>query len=57
MQQVSFDPRSPFQVNTVIMDASKVHVNGPYYPQMHEGVVTAVCNVSDAGDGNHTASC
>ena len=50
-------PRSPFRVSTIPTDAGKVRIDGPHYPQMHEGPVTAVCDVSDAGDGNLTASC
>ena len=50
-------PESPFRVSTIPTDAGKVRVDGPHYPQMHEGPVTAVCDVSEAGDGNLTASC
>ena len=50
-------PRSPFRVNTIPTDASKVVVDGPHYPQMHEGPVMAVCDVTDAGDGDLTAVC
>ena len=50
-------PRSPFRVNTVPTNAGKVCVDGPHHPQMHEGPVMAVCDVTDAGDGNLTASC
>ena len=50
-------PRSPFRVSTIPTDAGRVRVDGPHYPQMHEGPVTAVCDVSNAGDGKLTASC
>ena len=53
-------PGSPFtaQVEEAIpVDAHKVKVDGPHCPQMHRGPVSGVCDVSEAGDGQLTATC
>ena len=53
-------PGSPFtaQVEEAIpVDARKVKVDGPHCPQMHRGPVSGVCDVSEAGDGQLTATC
>jgi filamin len=53
-------PGSPFtaQVDEAIpVDANKVKVDGPHSPQMHRAPVYAVCDVSQAGDGELTSTC